>query len=1397
MPQAIAAVGAWLAAAGPAASFVITLAANVVLGAISRKLAGDQDEPGRNPEREVTVRAADAYEYWCYGRAMLGGLTVYNNATYARGDSTRLDRMYHIVKYTCHPVNCMELFRFDDRNVYVGSETIDWAPATYTGCGHVTTGHFADVLALRWYDGNQTIPDSIAIGELNTSDWNADFVGKDLSYLIFEVAQNDDGSTEAAFEGGFPNNLSAYIHGKSVFDPRKSQLNYDPDFAHVESYWSTNGNDQETYVDSMGLNTGGWDVRSGIGGVGNYGIIIPQSRGTTNYLYSEPIPINANSVYTMSFLAKRHTVTSGQMIPSVQFLDGDKKVIHTNSSDATGWSLFSYWHQWPSQNTAPLDVFSRHNLNMGSGEMVSIPSCASFARIGLYGVRSASLVRLQDMRLFEGTTRHFQTADSTYEYSESPPLCVADYLMNERFGYGKNLRIPINAARTSYSRDPYFRSADVLDTYSMYTTNPQSGFLGRVNGVYSGQFFLGNPSSYSDNPGLYCVVPPSPSVPYRQFFTYPQAIDPSGRYEAICKLRQVSGPGRIAWVFAFLDGNGDLIHTASSDATGWEMTNGNYHAYDEGAGGGGIWFTPPSVSSEFLITFGHSSSLSDATIPSCAQFVSVGLFAVASVSGIDVNTSIQHFSYMGFRDFHFPKTVEPYQMIDWASVRSAAAYCDELVATPSGFQARFACNGAGTTGQTHRDNIQAILQSFNGRLSMAQSGFSVQAGWQEPVRTVSKRDMVRSLKIKTAYDIEDRFNTVRGTFWDPEQEFTEVPFPTVTADEYLARDGDKQLYQDLHLRFTNDLYMAQRVGFAMLEQGDNQQSVEVDLTHAAFGLIPGNHMAIDYDPIWPGGAKDFLIAETKLDPKRGVVLTAREDFQASYVDPSTTDYSSITTPIGVYSNAGLPPTVTSLTAVSRTEGVQLRWFNPSARLYDYIDIYYNATGTWSDGVTKLGSTADNEFFDAINDYTNPRYYWAVTRDYRNFVSSVYPDYASTLRAEALPGVARDPQYVFSEEFRYTGEDDFNQRWTRIAYSGSLVFTQSGQYGGYAMHNESGGYHGYHKDLIPFDETAIYEFSFRTKRLTAASSGSPFMWAGLVMYRADGATPIDAQSNANALTNQYYAALLNANSIGSGWQEYKGYITGTMPWPQSGTISNVFYQRPPEIRLAARLHPLTRFIRPLIQIGVVTDNEQMMDYVRIRKITDLWRDNAVRDPYMLQDSGWNNNPTDGGTNSMNVVSYCVAPVRVAIQSEFNSIPFTRLNGSADHVDIIMFPDPERDLRVPIQNSFSIRWNAKVLCGTGTLAGTYPKLQPLWYYYRPSDYYKRVSNLSLGAHTVDTNFEKHQWSDIGGRLGSSVSSFSGFNDLRLAFGLRLSGIGSGSGLGNSFYLTYLSAKIEIGT
>ena len=125
----------------------------------------------------------------------------------------------------------------------------------------------------------------------------------------------------------------------------------------------------------------------------------------------------------------------------------------------------------------------------------------------------------------------------------------------------------------------------------------------------------------------------------------------------------------------------------------------------------------------------------------------------------------------------------PASRINWDSVVSAADDCDVLVfvpptASPSNTEKRYTCNGVIYGTETPENNLAALLSSFNGDVLFSGGEYSIVAGvYEAPTDALSEDDIIGPITVNSALDSEQRINTLKASYVDPDKsyEITETP----------------------------------------------------------------------------------------------------------------------------------------------------------------------------------------------------------------------------------------------------------------------------------------------------------------------------------------------------------------------------------------------------------------------------------------------------------------------------------------------------------------------------------------------------------------------------------------------------------------------------------------------
>jgi len=326
--------------------------------------------------------------------------------------------------------------------------------------------------------------------------------------------------------------------------------------------------------------------------------------------------------------------------------------------------------------------------------------------------------------------------------------------------------------------------------------------------------------------------------------------------------------------------------------------------------------------------------------------------------------------------------------IDWPAVVTAANGCDASVSVPGGSQSRFTCNGVLFGTDSHRTNINKLLSSMNGMLSYVNGKYVMRAGiYEAPAISLNEDDLISGLSIKTSLERGDRFNTIKGVFIDPSQNYKSTEFPEVQLADAVTRDNGEVLDKEIALNMTNSSYMAQRISNKLIQLSDQQKVVTFPANLSAMRVAVGDRVQVSIDELsWSN--KVFQCLGWTFSEEGGVNLTLREDSSTSYADPAVGDYSTITATGDITPGFRGIPSPSGLSATAGLKNVELDWVNPpNNKDFESIYVYASPNGNFSSAV-KIGETDGTQF---VHDFANgqdavspgdTRYYWVRAIKYQ-------------------------------------------------------------------------------------------------------------------------------------------------------------------------------------------------------------------------------------------------------------------------------------------------------------------------------------------------------------------------------------------------------------------------------
>lgn len=340
----------------------------------------------------------------------------------------------------------------------------------------------------------------------------------------------------------------------------------------------------------------------------------------------------------------------------------------------------------------------------------------------------------------------------------------------------------------------------------------------------------------------------------------------------------------------------------------------------------------------------------------------------------------------------------PSSAIDWASVHSSADYSDALVSIPnSQTQKRFTCNGVLYGTDSHAQNINKILSSMNGSLVYSSGKYVMQAGqYIEPESDaiLTDNDLNGPINITVANTRDDRFNTIKGTHFNPEDLHKKVAFPEVQLTDIATRDAGEVLYKEVELPMTNDVYMCQRLTYQMINRSNDQLLIEFPCNLKALRYTVGDRVKITLDK-FAGSDQDsisfnqtpFVILGFNFSAEGAVTLTMLKDTQANYTDMPAGNYSQIASDGSITDGFSGVPAPTNLSSVVDGHFVRLTWDNPVPNTtFNDIIVYQSSTSNFSDSSIFIRTKNDAITF-SLPSSALTKYYWVRASLYDNEVAA--------------------------------------------------------------------------------------------------------------------------------------------------------------------------------------------------------------------------------------------------------------------------------------------------------------------------------------------------------------------------------------------------------------------------
>ena len=310
----------------------------------------------------------------------------------------------------------------------------------------------------------------------------------------------------------------------------------------------------------------------------------------------------------------------------------------------------------------------------------------------------------------------------------------------------------------------------------------------------------------------------------------------------------------------------------------------------------------------------------------------------SNTAGYSANTALHLLWYLRAR------CGVPDDEIVFETFASAANVCDEAVTNADGSTSQRYRSGCVIGADEQRTGVlQKLEAAAGGHLIRVGGRWMFQAGaYYGPYDFEITEDMVIGTVTGSTEPTNDSaINTVRGTFIDPSQSWTETDYPEVSVAEWIVEDGGEAA-ETLTYSYVTDPYQAQRLANMELRRRRAGGAISIPMNFAGYNCRPGRVVRVNLPSLNILG--EFIVSDWSMGDREGCTIQVKQYEPAIFDDAVGQAYN----PIGFISlpSGGLgSPTNLTWTQDTTAEVIQgvLSWLPPSGIVKEYIVIVRQGT----------------------------------------------------------------------------------------------------------------------------------------------------------------------------------------------------------------------------------------------------------------------------------------------------------------------------------------------------------------------------------------------------------------------------------------------------------------------
>ncbi len=279
----------------------------------------------------------------------------------------------------------------------------------------------------------------------------------------------------------------------------------------------------------------------------------------------------------------------------------------------------------------------------------------------------------------------------------------------------------------------------------------------------------------------------------------------------------------------------------------------------------------------------------------------------------------------------------PDDEIIFETFASAANVCDEALTNADGsVSQRYRTSCVIGADEQRPGVLQKLEASCAGKLIRVGGRWMLQAGaYYGPYDFEITEDMIVGTVVGSSESSNDSaINTVRGTFIDPEQSWTETDYPEVSVSEWILEDGGEAA-ETMTFPYVDDAYQPQRLANIALRQRRAGGAISLPMNFSGYNCRPGRVVLVNLPSLNIFG--EFIVSDWSMGDNEGCTVQVKQYEAAIFDDAVGQPYN----PLGFINlpSGGLgSPTGLAWAAGDVAEVVQgvLSWVPPQGIVTSYV-----------------------------------------------------------------------------------------------------------------------------------------------------------------------------------------------------------------------------------------------------------------------------------------------------------------------------------------------------------------------------------------------------------------------------------------------------------------------------